>query len=62
MAKLDQAERNDLARDCTQMAGDLNWTAIILVSPYPILAVHYIRNLEAKAKILFDKLKAEAAD
>ncbi len=62
MAKLDQAERNDLARDCTQMAGDLNWAAIILTTPHPVLAILYIRNLEAKAKILFDKLKAEAAD
>lgn len=65
MPKLDANERSDLARDCTQIAGDLNWVAISLMSGNPSILVDaliYIKNLEARAKVLFDKLKADIAD
>ena len=59
---LSKGERIGLARDITRMAGDLNGTAITLVSDLPIFAINDIKNLEAKAHALFELLKAEAAD
>lgn len=62
MAGLSKSERVDLARDAARLAGDLNATAVSLASDIYVFGINDLKTLEARAKALFDKLLAEAAD